>query len=125
MIIKTKLQIGRILTHTIPILCSIIFLIHCILDFYDIEFKACNYIGGTSILMWVYLLYNSYMYNLCVYHRMFIYYLICSNCISIIDTYYGIPITDAQYLSVFVIGFGTAVLLYGYLKFKENKKARN
>jgi len=119
--VKTKFSIGRILTTYIPMLCAILVVVHSIFSFYNLEYRIFSELGGTSVLVWIYFLWNSYLYNLCIYQKMFIYYLIFSNTIAMIDVYVGIPISDLNYLLVYCISFGVSVLLYGYFKFKENK----
>lgn len=121
MTVKMKYTVGRIMTTYIPILCSVIILLHCIFNFYGSDPYIFSYLGGTSILVWIYFLWNSYLFGLCIYQKMFIYYLIFSNLLAIIDIYIGIPLSDINYLLVYCISFGITILLYGYFKFRENK----
>lgn len=121
MTVKMKYTVGRIMTTYIPMLCSVIILLHCIFNFYDSDPHIFSYLGGTSILVWIYFLWNSYLFGLCIYQKMFIYYLIFSNLLAIIDIYIGIPLSDINYLLVYCISFGITILLYGYFKFRENK----
>lgn len=121
MTVKMKYTIGRIMTTYIPILCSVIILLHCIFNFYGSDPHIFSYLEGTSILVWIYFLWNSYLFGLCIYQKMFIYYLIFSNLLAIIDIYIGIPLSDINYLLVYCISFGITILLYGYFKFRENK----
>lgn len=118
---KKKFQLARVLTMLVPFICSLLFVIDLVLNFYGYDYRIINYLGGTSIIIWIYLLYNSYVFNLCTHHRIFIYYLIITNSLAIIDYYIGIPIDTINYYIMLFVGFGVAVLLYGYLKFKENK----
>lgn len=121
MTVKMKYTVGRIMTTYIPILYSVIILLHCIFNFYGSDPHIFSYLGGTSILVWIYFLWNSYLFGLCIYQKMFIYYLIFSNLLAIIDIYIGIPLSDINYLLVYCISFGITILLYGYFKFRENK----
>lgn len=122
---KIKFTIGRLLTTYIPMLCSLIIVIHSICNFYDIDNPIFSYIGGTSLLIWIYFLWNSKLFGLCIHQRMFIYYTIFANSVAIIDTYMGIPISDLNYLLVYCISFGITVLLYGWFKYKENKNKKH
>lgn len=121
MTVKMKYTVGKIMTTHIPMLCSVIILLHCIFNFYGSDPHIFSYLGGTSILVWIYFLWNSYLFGLCIYQKMFIYYLIFSNLLAIIDIYIGIPLSDINYLLVYCISFGITILLYGYFKFRENK----
>lgn len=114
-------KIDKNITIYFPMLCVIIMIIHSIFDFYEIYLRIFSYIGGTSLLVWIYLLWHSYLYKLCIHQKMFIYYLIFGNCIAIYDDYIGIPINDLNYLLVYCISFGITILIYGYFKYKENK----
>lgn len=118
---KMKFTIGSLMTTYIPMLCSLIIVLHSICNFYERDFFIFSLLGGTSLLVWIYFLWNSYLFGLCIYQRMFTYYIIFCNCIAICDAYIGIPISDLNYLLVYCISFGITVLLYGWFKYKENK----
>ena len=114
MTVKMKYTVSKIMTTYIPMLCSVIILLHCIFNFYGSDPHIFSYLGGTSILVWIYFLWNSYLFGLCIYQKMFIYYLIFSNLLAIIDIYIGIPLSDINYLLVYCISFGITILLYVY-----------
>lgn len=120
--VKSKLEIGRVLTSILPIICSILVVCNSICVFYDIILHIFSYLGGTSILVWIYFLWNSNMYGMCLHHRMFIYYLIFTGTIGIIDDSIGVPISDFTYMLIYVIAFGISIIFYGVLKYIDNKK---
>ena len=122
MSLKNKFEIGKVLTVAFPFICSILVVINSICRCYDVDSIVISYIGGTSIIIWIYFLWNSYMYSMCLHHRMFIYYLIFSNMIGLIDTYIGIPVNDFNYMLIYVISFGISIIFYGILKFRDNQK---
>jgi disulfide bond formation protein DsbB len=121
MTIKKKFQLTRLLTILIPFICTIILITHLIFNSLGYDFKAFNYLGGTSIIVWIYFLWNSYIYNLCIYHRIYLYYIIFANSLAIIDNYLKLPINTHTYYTILFIGFGIAIIIYSYLKYKNNK----
>lgn len=120
--LKRRLKIAKMLTNLAPFTCTVILVIHLICDFLGCESRIFNYIGGTSIIVWMYLLWNSYVFSMCLHHRIFIYYLILANLLGMTDYNIGLPITTENYCLMLFLGFGISVILYSYLKFKENKK---
>ena len=125
MSLKNKFEISRILTIIFPFICSFLVVANSICRCYDINLSIFSYVGGTSIIVWIYFLCNSYMYSMCLHHKMFIYYLIFSNMIGLIDTYIGIPVSDFNYMLIYVISFGISIMFYGILKFRDNRKLKN
>jgi len=120
-----KYQLARVITMITPLLCAIMLVFNLILNFNWYEYRIINYISGTSIIVWVYFLLMGYVFNLCTHHRMFTYYLIFANGSAIIDYYYTLPLTTENYYLMLFLGFGISVLLYGYLKFRDNRELTN
>ena len=105
----------------VPMLMASITLANTVLSYYGIQVPALSYIGGVSILVLIRFYLTSYTYRFCSYHRMFLHYIIVSNTLDAYDYYYGIEITDKQFLGVQLMIAGIFLFIILWLKFKVCK----
>ena len=113
-----KIELG--LLKIIPMLLAFASLGNSILFYFDIDWTIFSYIGGTSLLPLIFLYISSYVFQFCEYHRMFLLYILITDCINIYDYHVGIPINDLNYLclQMIIAGISLFIILYLYL----NKK---
>ena len=116
---KTLYKLELYLLKMIPIVISILYFINIILTYIDIHIDLLSMMGGMSILPWLFLYLSSFVFKLCIYHRLFLYYILTTEIISWYDYKVGIPLEDKYYiygqLSLFII----TLLLVVYFKFKK------
>jgi small neutral amino acid transporter SnatA (MarC family) len=74
-------------TKKLPIILAILSILSTILSYFGIDTRIFSIIGGLSILTILRMYLSSFTYKLCTHHRMFIYYLMLSFVIDIIDYY--------------------------------------
>lgn len=86
------------LIKTLPIILAFLCFLNVLLSYFCIETPILNYIGGTSFLVLLFLYVSSLVFKFCIYHRLFIYYIITNNGLCIYDCYIGIDISDFKYL---------------------------
>ena len=100
------------------VLCSIS---NSILSYFNIEVTIINYVGGVSILPLIFLYLSSYVFKFCVYHRVFLYYLLLTDIINIYDYHVGFPLDDLEYLCLHMIitAISLFIVLYLYLNRKN------
>ena len=91
-----------LVTKIVPILIAIVHLINSVLSFIGSNDIPLNYVGGISLLPIIYLYVASYTFHLCNYYRMFLHYSIFIDLINVYDYYFGIPISDKDYIILFV-----------------------
>lgn len=103
-------------------LLALIALLNSILSYIGIDITVLSYIGGTSLLPIIFLYLTSYVFNFCIYHRMFLHYIVITDCINIYDYYIGIPLKDLQMLCLYMIVTGIFLFLILYLYVKNHKK---
>lgn len=120
---KTLFQLTKALTFYIPVLFCLATFIDTTLCFLNIDVNFLHYLFGYSLSVLLYCLVNSFTFKQCVHHRIPIYY---SLSVFIFNTiqYYLEPVEDITYCYVFYIGTGATILLYSYLKYKDNKKVK-
>lgn len=66
----------------------------------------------------------SYLYHFCAYHRMFLHYGVVNHLLSVVDTFWTIPLEDAQYFDGLMIftGIMAAWTLYLYMRDRHKIK---
>lgn len=119
-----KVEIG--LLKIIPMILAGIYLSNTILSYFlDIDLIILSYIGGISLLPLIFLYLSSYVFRLCIYHRVFLHYITINELILILDTHIGLPISDLEYFCLQMSIFGISLFLFLYLYVKSNKGPTN
>lgn len=106
-----------LITKTVPVIIAVVHLINSILSFMNCNDIPLNYFGGISFITIFYLYIASYTFKLCNYYRMFLHYSVIIDIINVYDYYFNIPISNADYIIVFVVITIITMLLILYLKF--------
>ena len=107
----------------IPMLISFIYALNTFAAFIGIDIPAANNIAGMSLLTWIFVYIATIVFKFCIYHRIFLYYILIVDIINIIDYYIGIPISDFQLLMLhsIITGISLFIILFLYLKINKNK----
>ena len=116
-----------IMLKYIPMLISFIYALNTFAAFVGIDIPAANNIAGMSLLTWIFVYIATIVFKFCIYHRIFLYYILIVDIINIIDYYIGIPISDFQLLMLhsIITGISIFVILFLYIRvngIKINKK---
>lgn len=118
-----KLNVNKLLVLIIKIYPMVVAVGYfCILlcHYFDIKIRFCEFfiIQTFSSLLLLYLL--SYVFQFCLYHRIFIHYVLIQNIISYIDEIYTIPVSDKQflYIQMSLLFIVLIIALISYLKKK-------
>ena len=120
---KYLYKIVILVLKVIPVLLAVFDVINTTLGFIGIECHWLSYFGGVSLFTIIFLLLASFVFGFCSYHRMFLYYVLVTNTLHIIDYEFGIPISDLNLLRVHVVLFGLFLFLILYLHQHEKSKA--
>lgn len=127
MLSKKKLYNFEIrLLKVLPILLAALYFINTIFNCFGKSVFYFSLIGGLSILPTIFILLTSFVFEFCIYHRLFIYYCIVTDVISTLDYYFKFNLNDLKFLAIqLLIAFVFLVLiLYFYLREHRNKKVR-
>ena len=116
---KLLYKIELYLIKVIPMIISGIYVLNTILSYFDIDVPALSYIGGVSLLPLAFLYLSSYVFKFCLYHRMFLHYVLLVNILDIYDYYIGIPITNKAYLILIISITAIFIFFITYFKFKK------
>lgn len=107
----------------IPMLISIFYMLNTVLCWVEIDTPVISNIAGVSLLTWLFLYLSSIVFQFCIYHRMFLYYILVTDLINIYDFYLGIPISTVQLLSVHSVIICILLFLLLYIHIKNYDKS--
>lgn len=96
-------------------LCDLLNTATCLLG-YPIDLFS--YLGGVSVLTLAFLYLVSYVFQFCIYHRMFLHYILANNLLSCVEYYIGFPTTTNGLITIFVINTGIFLFLILYFRRK-------
>lgn len=105
----------------IPMLLALNSLSNSILSYFDIDITIFSYIGGVSLLPLLFFYLSSYVFRFCEYHRIFLHYILVTDCINVYDYHIGFPLNDLEYLCLHMIIAGISLFLILYLYLKRKK----
>ena len=115
-----KVTLG--LLKVIPMLlatCDALNTLTCLLGYDLVIF---SFIGGVSFLTLAFLYLVSYVFRFCIYHRMFLHYVLVNNIISTLEFTVGLPVSFLGLCCVFSINFCIFLFLILYFYKKEKLK---
>lgn len=127
---KKWYKIELIIIKTIPLITAVIAMLNTFLSFFGIDWTIWSYIGGTSLLMILFMYLTSIVFRFCAYHRIFIHYLALIWTINTIDwityTLNLYTILDEgksgrNVMLLFVLFTGSTMIIAIYLKLKSLK----
>lgn len=115
-----KVTLG--LLKVIPMLlatCDALNTLTCLLGY---DLVVLSFIGGVSFLTLAFLYLVSYVFRFCIYHRMFLHYVLVNNIISTLEFTIGLPINFLGLCCIFSVNFCVFLFLILYFHQKERKK---
>lgn len=118
---KTLLLILKV----IPMVTAIGYLLNTILIYIGVDAAIFSYLFGMSLLTWLYILISTIVFRFCIYHRMFLYYILSMDCLNTYDDYVGIPVSDVNLITIHFILAGIFLFLILYFHVRCNKKSTN
>lgn len=109
----------------IPMVISMFYILNTILCWLGIDAPVLSNIAGVSLLTWSFLFLSDVVFQFCIYHRMFLYYILVDDLLNIYDFYFGIPLSTVEVLEIHSVLIGLLLfsILFVYLKVyvKDNK----
>ena len=104
----------------IPMLIAGIYLLNTVLSYCGIDWEGFSYIVQFLFIGFIYL--ASITFRFCVYHRLFIHYILLTLILNIIDYHWGIPLSDRNLFLMYMIITGVFLFLILYFHQKCRKK---
>lgn len=106
----------------IPVLISLVYMINTTLSYFYIDIPVLSNLAGMSILPWIFMYLSATVFRFCLYHKMFLYYILITDIINIIDYYIDIPIEDLELLMIHVTLTGLFLFTIAFLYVKNYKE---
>jgi hypothetical protein len=97
---KLLYKILLLLLKYIPLIIGLFYMINTITAYIGIDLPILSNIAGMSLLTWLFMYIAAIVFKFCIYHRMFLYYILVTDIINIIDYYYNIPISNFNILMI-------------------------
>ena len=104
----------------IPMLLALCALVNTVFSFYGVRFDVLSMFGGVSFLNLVFLYLVSYVFRFCIYHRMFLHYVLVTDILNVIDFYIGIPLSDRALFGAYIAITGIFLFLILYFYYNRN-----
>ena len=110
-----------------PILIALCYVLNTVTAVFGIYIEPLSNIAGMSLLTWIFLYIATYVFKFCVYHRMFLWYILIDDLLNIIDYYYELPIETSNLLMIHnsIIGIFLFIILYIYVKDHKKSTGKN
>ena len=103
----------------IPMVLAFCALLNTVFSFFCVPSDALSHIGGISILPLLFLYLSSFVFRFCIYHRMFLHYLLVTDILNLIDYYIGIPFDNRTLFGFYIVVTGIFLFLILYFYRKE------
>lgn len=108
------------LLKVIPMILAACAALNTFLGFYGIQSAFLSFFGGISLLPLAFLYLSSYVFRFCIYHRLFLHYILVTDLLNLFDFYIGIPLCNRALFGMYV--FLTCLLLFLVLYFYRKEK---
>lgn len=98
--------------------------LNMLFDFFGVECSFLSLVGGISFLPLIFLYLSSIVFRFCIYHRLFLDYIVACNLVNCVDYYIGIPFSNAGLFMfhIILIGLFLFLILYFYRREKCCKR---
>lgn len=116
---KNLYKVTLELLKVIPMLFAFCDALHTILDLCGVDAPALSYFGGISFLTLAFLYLISFVFRFCVYHRMFLHYVLVNNIISTLEFTVGLPVNFLGLCCIFSINLCIFAFLILYFYKRE------
>lgn len=111
-----------ILLKYIPIIIALFYIVNTLGALFGIDLPVLSNIAGMSLLTWVFMYLAALVFKFCIYHRMFLYYILVTDIINIINYYIGIPVDSYGIVMIHSVVIGILLFIILYFYVRRNKK---
>lgn len=116
---KTLYKLLILMLKYIPMLIALCYLLNTLASVFGLVCAVFSHIAGMSFLTWIFLYLAAVVFRFCMYHRMFLWYILIDDIINIIDYHIGIPVSDFHILGIHLIIAGIFLFIILYLHQKK------
>ena len=120
---KYLYKILLVVLKYIPLIITGFYVLNTTLNLLEIDAPVISNLAGVSLLTWVFLLLSNIVFKFCIYHRIFLYYILAVDLFNIIDYYIGIPLYNYEYIAIHSVLLGITLFLFIYFHVKSYKSS--
>lgn len=102
----------------LPMVISLCYLLNTIFAYIGYNTEIFSFIGGVSLLPWIFLYLATTVFRFCMYHKIFLIYILISDLINYLDYYFDFT-TVYQFFIIQTILFGITIFIALYLRQKR------
>lgn len=112
-----KLLIGTL--KVIPMVLAITTMTGTLFSFFNINPSVLSFMGSVSLFPLIFLYLASYAFRFCIYHRMFLHYIVANNILVYADYFFGIPVSNLSLFMIHSVLIGLFLFLVLYFHKRE------
>ena len=123
---KNLYKVFLLVLKFLPFALSLILILNTVLSFFCVDLVILSYIGSVSLLPLIFMYLAAFVFKFCIYHRIFLDYIVVSTALTVYDYYIGIPVYDAGIMTVQLVLFFVAIVIATIFhlidKYKQNNE---
>lgn len=122
---KVYYKLFIVILKYIPMIIALCYVLNTMIAMFGIYIEPLSNIAGMSLFTWIFLYIATYVFRFCIYHRMFLWYILVDDILNIVDYYYKLPIETENVVMMHnsIIGIFLFIILFLYAK--SHKKYSN
>ena len=112
-----------LLIKYIPPVIAFCYMVNTIVAYItDVTIEPLSNIAGMSLMTWIFTYVASWVFHFCIYHRLFLYYILVDDAINIADYYWIIPVSTDNILMIHNIFVGLLIFILVYIYVRGHKR---
>lgn len=115
---KNLYKMLLIALKVLPMAISLCYLLNTVFAYIGYNTEVFSFIGGVSLLPWLFLYLAATVFRFCMYHKIFLIYILVADLINYADYYFDFT-TEYQFLVIHTILFGITIFIALYLHQKR------
>lgn len=117
-------RIFLIVIKWIPFIMSLLIVLNLVFDLIGIPTIIFSILGDSSLITVLFILLASFLFQFCIYHRLFIYYILLYDIISWLDYIFIFDLNSKLFISISIIIFVIICIIVLYLHIKDNEQVK-
>ena len=114
---KNLYKIFLVALKVLPMLISLCYLLNTITAYLGYNIEIFSFIGGVSLLPWIFLYVSAVVFRFCMYHKMFLFYILSDDVINYLDYFFDFTTAYEFFIiHMSIAGVFLFLILYLYKK---------
>lgn len=105
----------------LPAATALCYVANTVAAYFGIVIEPLSNIGGMSLFTWLFVYLSSLVFDFCIYHRLFLWYIFADDSINISDYYWTIDTSTESILMVHSVIICMVIFICTILHVKQNK----